>query len=74
MWSFGIVVVWKVFVPSDNCRGYRINGCLIDENIAQDIKNCILRPIIVPRLVEIDGVSKFEDRLETNKRIVEVKI
>lgn len=28
----------KVFVPSDNCRGYRINGCLIDENIAQDIK------------------------------------
>lgn len=33
----------KVFVPSDNCRGYKINGCLIDEDIAQDIKNCILR-------------------------------
>lgn len=28
----------KVFVPSDNCRGYRINGCLIDEDIAQDVK------------------------------------
>lgn len=33
----------KVFVPFDNCRGYKINGCLIDEDIAQDIKNCILR-------------------------------
>ena len=65
----------KVFVPSDNCRGYKINGCLIDENIAQDVKNCILRSMIVPRLIEVDdGVLEFEDRLETNKRIVEVEI
>lgn len=65
----------KVFVPSDNCRGYKINGCLIDEDIAQDIKNCILRSMIVPRLIEVDdGVLEFEDRLETNKRIVEVEI
>ena len=47
---------------------------MFDENIAQDIKNCILRPMIVPRLVNVDGVSKFEDRLETNKRVVEVEM
>lgn len=65
----------RVFVPSDNRRGFKCNGCLIDENIAQDIKNCILRPMIIPRLIEVDdGVLEFEDRLETNKRIVEVEI
>lgn len=64
----------KVFVPSDNCRGYRINGCLVDENIAQDVKDCIIYPMIAQRFVEVDGVLKFEDRLETNKRIFEVEI
>lgn len=64
----------KVFVPSDNCRGYKINGCLIDEDIAQDTKDCIIYPLIMQRYVEVDGVLKFEDRLETNKRIVEVEI
>ena len=64
----------KVFVPSDNCRGYRINGCLIDEDIAQDVKDCIIYPRIMQRYVGVDGVLKFEDRLETNKRIVEVEI
>lgn len=64
----------KVFVPSDNCRGYKINGCLIDEDIAQDTKDCIIYPRIMQRYVEVDGVLKFEDRLETNKRIVEVEI
>lgn len=64
----------KVFVPSDNCRGYKINGCLIDEDIAQDVKNCIIYPMIIQRYVEVDGVLEFEDRLETNKRIVDVEI
>lgn len=64
----------KVFVPSDNCRGYKINGCLIDEDIAQDVKDCIIYPQIMQRYVEVDGVLKFEDRLETNKRIVKVEI
>lgn len=64
----------KVFVPSDNCRGYKINGCLIDEDIAQDVKDCIIYPLIMQRYAEVDGVLKFEDRLETNKRIVEVEI
>lgn len=64
----------KVFVPSDNCRGYKINGCIIDEDIAQDVKDCIIYPRIMQRYVEVDGVLKFEDRLETNKRIVEVEI
>ena len=64
----------KVFVPSDNCRGYKINGCLIDEDIAQDVKDCIIYPMIMQRYVEINGILKFENRLETNKRIVEVEI
>lgn len=64
----------KVFVPSDNCRGCKFNGCLIDESIAQDIKDYIIQPMIIQRYVEVDGVFEFEDRLETNKRIVEVEI
>ena len=64
----------KVFVPSDNCRGYKINSCLIDEDIAQDVKDCIIYPRIMQRYVEVDDVIKFEDRLKTNKRIVEVEI
>ena len=63
----------KVFVPSDNCRGCKFNGCLIDEDIAQDVKDCIIYPMIMQRFVEVDGVLEFEDRLETNKRIVEVE-
>lgn len=64
----------KVFVPSDNCRGYKINGCLIDEDIAQEVKDCIIYPRIMQRYIEVDGILEFEDRLETNKRIVEVEI
>ena len=30
--------------------------------------------MIAQRFVEVDGVLKFEDRLETNKRIFEVEI
>lgn len=65
----------KVFAPSDNCRRCKFNGCLIDEDIAQDVKDCIIYPMIVPRLIEVDdGIFEFEDRLETNKRIVEVEM
>ena len=64
----------RVFDPSDNCRGYRINGCLIDENIAQDVKYCLIYPRIMQRHVEVDGILEFEDIAETNKRIVEVEI
>lgn len=64
----------RVFVPSDNCRGYKFNGCLVDENIAQDVKDCSIYPMIAQRFVEVDGVLKFENILETNKRVVEVEI
>lgn len=64
----------RVLVASDHWRGCKFNGCLIDENIAQDVKDCIIYPMIMQRYVEVDGVLKFEDRLETNKRIVEVEI
>lgn len=64
----------KVFVPSDNCRGCKFNGCLIDEDMAQDVKDCIIYPMIVQRFVEVNGVLKFENRFETNKCIVEVEI
>lgn len=64
----------RVLVVSDHWRGCKFNGCLIDENIAQDVKDCIVYPTIMQRYVEVDGVIEFEDRLETNKRIVEVEI
>ena len=64
----------KVFVPSENCRGYKFNALLIYKSIEQDVKDCIVYPTIIRRYVEVDGVLKFEDRLETNKRIVEVEI
>lgn len=65
----------RVFVPSDNCRGYKFNGCLIDENIAQDVKDCIIHPIIMSRLIKFDdGRIEFEDWSEVKERIVTVKI
>ena len=64
----------KVFVPSDNCRGCKFNGCIIDENIEQDVKDYTIYPTITQKYVEVDGILKFENRLETNKRIVEVDV
>lgn len=65
----------KIFQPSENCRGYKFNGCLIDENIAQDVKDCIIYPIIMPRLIKFDdGRIEFEDWSEVKNRIVTVKI
>ena len=64
----------RVFVLSGNCRGCKFNGCLIDEDIAQDVKDCIIYPMIMRRYVEVNGVFEFEDRLETNKRIIEVEV
>lgn len=64
----------RVLVASDHWRGCKFNGCLIDESIAQDVKDYVIYPIIMQRYVEVNGVLEFEDRLETNKRIVEVEI
>ena len=64
----------RVLVASDHWRGCKFNGCLIDGNIAQDVKDCIIYPMIIRRYVEVDGILEFEDILETNKRIVEVEI
>ena len=65
----------KIFLASENCRGCRFNGCIVDTNIKQDIINCIIRPSIIPRLIKIDdSCFEFEDWSETKKRIVEVEI
>ncbi len=64
----------KVLVASDHWRGCKFNGLLIDKSIEQDVKDCIVYPTIIRRYVEVDGVLKFEDRIETNKRIVEVDV
>lgn len=65
----------KIFQPSENCRGYKFNGCIVDADIRQEIKHCIIYPIIAPRLIKIDdSYIGFEDWSETNKRVVEVEI
>lgn len=64
----------RVLVASDHWRGCKFNGLLIDKSIEQDVKDCIVYPMIIQRYVEVDGTLKFEDRLETNKRIVEVDV
>lgn len=65
----------KIFRASENCRGCKFNGCIVDTNIKQEIRNCIIRPSIMPRLIEIDdNCIEFEDWSETKKRIVEVEI
>lgn len=65
----------KIFRASENCRGCKFNGCIIDTNIKQEIKKCIIRPSIIPRLIKIDdSCIEFEDWSEVDKRIVEVEI
>ena len=64
----------RVLVASDHWRGCKFNGLLIDKSIEQGVKDYIIYPTIIPRYIEVDGVIEFEDRLETNKRIIEVEI
>lgn len=65
----------KIFQPSENCRGYKFNGCIVDKNITQNVKDCIIHPIIMPRLIKFDdGRIEFEDWSEVKNRIVTVKI
>lgn len=65
----------RIFRASENCRGCKFNGCIVDTNIEQEIRNCIIRSSIMPRLIKIDdSCIEFEDWSETNKRIVEVEI
>lgn len=65
----------KILLASENYRRCKFNGCIVDTNIKQEIRNYIIRPSIIPRLIKIDdSCIEFEDRSETKKRIVEVEI
>lgn len=65
----------KIFRDSENSRRCKFNGCIIDTDIKQEIRNCVIYPNIMPRLIKIDdSCIKFEDWSETKKRIVEVEI
>lgn len=65
----------KIFQPSENCKGYKFNGCIVDADIRQDVKDCIIHPIIMPRLIKFDdGRIEFEDWSDVKKRIVTAKI
>ena len=65
----------EIFRSSENCRGYKFNGCIVDTNIKQEIGDCIICSIIVPRLIKLDdGRIELEDKSEVKKRIVKTGI
>lgn len=61
----------KIIVPSDSARGYRINGSIIDNDISLEVKNTIIYPKIIPRIL---GKYNWESMEDVRKRILTVEI
>ena len=56
----------KILPTTDNARGRRWNGVIIDSEIDREIQNCIILPKIIPRYLD----KEFEPYEETKKRII----
>lgn len=56
----------KVLPATDNARGRRWNGVIIDSEIDKEIQDCIIYPKIIPRYLD----KEFEPFEETKKRIL----
>ena len=49
----------KIIVANDSSKGNKTNGCLIDEDISNDIKRMIVYPQLFPRIISIEDLSSF---------------
>lgn len=63
----------KIIVANDSSKGNKTNGCLIDEDISNDIKRMIVYPQLFPRIISIEDF-KLEPWDDVKKRVVEVEI
>lgn len=56
----------KIFRASDNVRGCRNHGAIIDREIENEIVNCVIMPSLIPIWFEEDKRESWE---EVKKRI-----
>lgn len=65
--------ILKIIFVNDSSRGNKINGCLIDEDISNDVKQKIVYPQLFPRIISLEDF-KLESWDDVKKRVVEVEI
>lgn len=65
--------VLRIITSSDQSRGRKFHGCVIDKDIAEDVKNIIIYPKIIPRMISGENYI-FESWEDVKRRVVEVKI
>lgn len=56
----------SIISASENARGYKNHGAIIDSDIESEILNCIIMPTLIPRWFEEDKRESLE---EVKKRI-----
>ena len=64
-------ILFDIF--DNSSRGNKINGCLIDEDISNDVKQKIVYPQLFPRIISLEDF-KLESWDDVKKRVVEVEI
>ena len=65
--------ILKIIIANDSSKGNKINGCLIDKDISNDIKRMIVYPQLFPRIISIEDF-KLESWDDVKKRVIEVQI
>lgn len=65
--------ILKIIFVNDSGRGNKFNGCLIDEDISNDVKQMIVYPQLYPRIISL-GDFKLEPWDDVKKRVIEVEI
>lgn len=65
--------ILKIIFVNDSGRGNKFNGCLIDEDISNDVKQMIVYPQLFPRIISLEDF-KLESWDEVKERVVEIKI
>lgn len=65
--------ILKIIFVNDSGRGNKFNGCLIDEDISNDVKQKVVYPQLFPRIISLEDF-KHESWDDVKKRVVEVEI
>lgn len=68
-WQNGSII--RIMNTSENVRGQRFNGVIIDNDLDNEIIDCIIMPTLKPIIINFE---KYEDFKEVNKRIFTVSI
>ena len=66
--------ILRVFNLSDlkTNRGYKCNGCIIDKEMPQELKEVLVYARIIPRTFTMDGEYSYETWDAVKERIKEV--